>query len=543
MLNAMRSGAGSVFAKLLLCLLILSFGVWGIEDMLRYGGQGAELASVGSHEITRTTFDRAYRREAERLRAQMGKHYSPELLKMLQLQHKVMQNLVTVQLLQMEARALGLTPSDDDVADEIRRMDAFKNEKGAFDKAAFTATLRQNGLSEKAFVADTRSQIATQLLLSTVTAAAPLHDRAAAVLYAARAEERSAELAVLTPALLKEMPAPSEEDVKKYYDAHASAFVQPEYRSGQVLVVSKAALLKNITVTEEELQAAYAERASLFGTEATPFEKVRATLEQDVKSAKADEALAEFSTKLEDLFAAGDSVADVAKALGLEAASFGPVDAEGNATGGAKAKLPDYPRLLELTFKTEENSATPLTPLKDGAYFLVHVDSVQQEAPQPLAQVRDKALAGWKKQEAAMRLSALAESLEKEMKEAENPGEVLEKHGIRTTPLAGVKRGGQQPSLPPGMNDALFSVGVGKATGALATKDGNYAIAIVKTRKAPPAASPAQLAKDPEFAKFRAQLEDSAREQLLEDYLRHLRGKYDVRINAAALAAYADAQE
>ncbi len=83
MLNSMRNLAGSFFAKILLILLLLSFGVWGIEDMLRYSGKHVSLGSVGGQEISRTAFEHSYQRERERARQMLGKNYSPEMVKML----------------------------------------------------------------------------------------------------------------------------------------------------------------------------------------------------------------------------------------------------------------------------------------------------------------------------------------------------------------------------------------------------------------------------------------------------------------------------
>jgi hypothetical protein len=72
MLNAMRSHAGGLAAKILLGLLILSFAVWGVEDMLRNHGSAGPLATVGGHEIPRAAFAQEYRQEANRTRARCG---------------------------------------------------------------------------------------------------------------------------------------------------------------------------------------------------------------------------------------------------------------------------------------------------------------------------------------------------------------------------------------------------------------------------------------------------------------------------------------
>ena len=51
MMESMRNAAKSWVAKLLIGLLAVSFGVWGIADVFRNGG-GTTLAHVGSAEIS-----------------------------------------------------------------------------------------------------------------------------------------------------------------------------------------------------------------------------------------------------------------------------------------------------------------------------------------------------------------------------------------------------------------------------------------------------------------------------------------------------------
>ena len=76
MLSSLRNQAGSLWAKLLLALLVLSFGVWGIEDMLRNQGNSAAVAEVGSESITQPELARAAEREMEAMRRH-GQQFFP----------------------------------------------------------------------------------------------------------------------------------------------------------------------------------------------------------------------------------------------------------------------------------------------------------------------------------------------------------------------------------------------------------------------------------------------------------------------------------
>ena len=71
MITAMRRLAGTWFAKLLFVLLILSFAVWGIEDMLRNIGRDTAVARVGDDAIEVEEAQEAARRELQRIQRQL----------------------------------------------------------------------------------------------------------------------------------------------------------------------------------------------------------------------------------------------------------------------------------------------------------------------------------------------------------------------------------------------------------------------------------------------------------------------------------------
>ncbi len=539
MLNAMRSGAGGFVAKLLLALLILSFSVWGIEDMIRYGGQSRELASVAGREISRASFERAYRYQADAMRAQLGKNYSPELLKMLRIENKVLQDMITAEMLNLEAHELGLIPPDEAVIQELRAV--FKNEKGAFDKNLFVNALRQRSITEKAFVADLKRQMATRTLLQGIGASAPLNRVMARSYYEASKEERVADIAVLAPTA-KDVPAPSDAEIEKFYTSHKDAFMRPEYRGVSYLTVSTDELLKGFSITEEELKAAYDEKAALFGDAAEPYAKVKSALEKELKRGKMDEAVSAFSVKLEDAIAGSGSLQEAAKELHLSSGRAGPFDREGKNLNGEKVSLPEYPNFLETAFKVEEGRESALIPAREGTYYMLRVERVQSESAPPLEDVREKIVEAWKKSEAAKHAAAEAGVIAKEMLASETPAAVASKHRLSITSSGAVRRGDQKNSsgmpLPAALVAEIFAANVGSATKAYPGTEGRQLIAIVRERRLPPRTTPEALEKDGEFKLAKEQLETNLREQLLEEYLAHLRTKYHVTINTEALDAY-----
>src|SRR3546814_18419103 len=81
-----------------------------------------------------------------------------------------------------------------DLLAHIHREQAFHNEAGQFDRLRFEQLLSANGLTEDAFVAILRSDVARQQMLDSVTKGSTTPDPLANALYRWREERRNAEI-------------------------------------------------------------------------------------------------------------------------------------------------------------------------------------------------------------------------------------------------------------------------------------------------------------------------------------------------------------
>ncbi|MDE3061222.1 MAG: SurA N-terminal domain-containing protein, partial [Pseudomonadota bacterium] len=265
MLDEFRSISTNIAAKLLMALLVLSFAVWGIGDMVRGPHGGDTIATVGGTKITARQFDRAMQQEVNNLQQRLGGQYSPEILKELRVPRHVARELIDQRLIQLEAKSAGLVPDDAAVAKQIRSDPEFRNEQGKFDKAGFDARLANKGMTEKAYVSQVRRDMASRLLLSAIGAAVPDFDEAARMLYAAKNQQREATFYRLTPQLVSGVGQPTAAEEQAYYKSHEAAFTVPEYRRVSYVTFSATNLPgKPETPSESELREMYQTRISEF---------------------------------------------------------------------------------------------------------------------------------------------------------------------------------------------------------------------------------------------------------------------------------------
>lgn len=268
MLTKFRSFASSIGSKILIGLLILTFAVWGIEDMLRRPDSALIVATVGDIKIPYSAYQRTLNNETERMRQMLGSSATPEDLKNLALAPEVLKHMIDERLLVLESRSIGLKVSDEDVANNIRKNSGFFDDKGQFSKKNFEYYLRASGLTEKMYIEKTRDNMAVNLLLSSVVSLASIPENAAKTLLESREEKRTVDVYTIPASLIASVPEPEKEQLDGYYNSHIDEFTAPEYRSLSYVMINpenaKAAMKSPGTADNKDIETAYHERIDEF---------------------------------------------------------------------------------------------------------------------------------------------------------------------------------------------------------------------------------------------------------------------------------------
>lgn len=261
-----QSFVGRTVITVMFGLLIVSFAIWGIGDIFRATPQGA-VAKVGSTQITAEAVRSAYQNEVQRLSRQVRQTITPERARLLGIDAQVLSRLVTEAVLDEKAKDLNLAVSDQLVARSIMEEPSFKGPSGQFDRAQFDDLLRNNGLTEAAFVRDQRSTVTRVQLAEALTGALPVPFAAREALHRYGAERRSAAYMVLGPAAAGDIPAPTEDELKTFFEDRKASFRAPDYRALGVLALEAPSLAKPDQVSDADARTRYDEvKGSRFGT-------------------------------------------------------------------------------------------------------------------------------------------------------------------------------------------------------------------------------------------------------------------------------------
>jgi peptidyl-prolyl cis-trans isomerase D len=255
MLEKFRNLGKTWVAKILLMLLAGSFGVWGIRDI--FGGfHSTALATVGSQEISSMEYTNSYRRALQNLAQQSGQNLTAEEAHKMGIDRSILNNLIQTAAIDAEAANLKLSISKQQIAEEAQKNASFQDTDGKFDARVFARVLEQNGMNEDMyFAAESRNKIRTAVTDAIDRGFKPPNAMVEAM-SRYQTEQRDAKYFTIA-ASEADVPAPTDEELKKQYEATPAAYTAPEYRSIAVMKVEPADIAGKITLTPDDLTQGY----------------------------------------------------------------------------------------------------------------------------------------------------------------------------------------------------------------------------------------------------------------------------------------------
>jgi peptidyl-prolyl cis-trans isomerase D len=255
MMETMRNAAKGWAAKVLIGLLAISFGVWGIADVFTGSRTGA-LATVGEREIAPEQFSNAFQEYLQNYARQTGRGITPEEARALGIDRAILDSLLQSAALDHQAGKLNLGVSDTYLAHEAMLNPGFQDAAGKFDAARFKTILDQNGLSEQAFFAEERQRLLREALTQTASADMPVNLGLLEAQHRYDNEQRDARYFVVTTQD-SEVPAPAEDEIKKEYEANPAAYTAPEFRVVATMKVEPADMAAKVALTDEDIAAGF----------------------------------------------------------------------------------------------------------------------------------------------------------------------------------------------------------------------------------------------------------------------------------------------
>ncbi len=255
-LKKIHGHSQGIIVKILFGLIIASFSIWGIADVIQKYWANRPIAKVGKFEISYEELSHMLNQETNRIQQMYNGKVDPAVLKKLQLHTIVLERLINQKALTQLLKNMHFSASDAFVGEVIRSEASFKKD-GFYDGALLRETLRSNGISEPKFLEQIREDIFKQQLAGTLSSAMSLPNFAIDLITdALTTKHRFFSITIPFSAMSLGKKA-TEDDLKLLFNQKAEAYRVPEYRTAQVVVFDQNVLSKNIKVSDEEIKERY----------------------------------------------------------------------------------------------------------------------------------------------------------------------------------------------------------------------------------------------------------------------------------------------
>ncbi|MBX9647362.1 MAG: SurA N-terminal domain-containing protein, partial [Xanthobacteraceae bacterium] len=263
--KASSNWLGKAIMSVVMGVLIISFGVWGIADIFKGFGQSS-LAKVGGTEISIEQFRQIYTDKLQQLGRSFGRPLTMDQARAFGLDRQVLQQTIAEAALDEEARRMGLGQSEAETMRMIYSDPNFKGLNGQFDPARFQGAIRQFGYTEQRYLAEQRRVGLRRQIAGTISAGLEPPKLMVDALTRFQNEQRSIDYLKLDAAQAGTIEAPSPEALAAYFEDHKTQFRAPEYRKLAFVVINPEEIGKWTDVSDEDAKKVFEQRRDKIGT-------------------------------------------------------------------------------------------------------------------------------------------------------------------------------------------------------------------------------------------------------------------------------------
>jgi peptidyl-prolyl cis-trans isomerase D len=261
------------------------------------------------------------------------------------------------------------------------------------------------------------------------------------------------------------------------------------------------------------------------------FEQVAAQIKREIAESTAKSEVGNLRDKIEDERAAGSTLAETAKKLGLKSVSIEGVDRSGRGIDGKPvAGLPQSPNVISAAFANDVGVDTESLQLPGGGYLYFDVTGVTPSRERPLEEVKDQVVARWRDDEISKRLQAKADDLVGKLKAGTSFAQAASEVGLTVQTAKDLQRGKPGGFVPAKTIEAVFRTPKGIPASAEGAKETERFVFRVTDIIDPPFE-----AGTPQGQAITTTLQNSYTNDLVGEYIGRLENDFGVTVNPAAL--------
>ncbi|MGN8158273.1 SurA N-terminal domain-containing protein [Salinisphaera sp. SWV1] len=225
MLQKIRDGASGPLAYIVVAVIAVVFGVWGIGSYFTPSADPV-VASADGAKITHSQLRQAVNQRYQRLRQMMGNHFDSSMFPRDQVRQNVLDNMIDQAVMTHYAKARGYRVTDANLLAEIRSNPQFQ-ENGKFSAQRYKALLSQAGVPPAQYEARLRQSMVGDQVREIVAASAFAAPAEVDVAYRRANEQRKVQVLTVDSSAYSDQVTVDDKAIQSYYDKHPKQFMRP----------------------------------------------------------------------------------------------------------------------------------------------------------------------------------------------------------------------------------------------------------------------------------------------------------------------------
>lgn len=422
--NFFKTKIGLAIALAFLALIGFAFASMDVSNTGAFGGVagGDRVAVVGDERIGTAELTQAVNDALAQARQENPEATMQTLLADGGLD-RILDDLINRYALIAWGEANGLRAGTNLVNSEIRQIPAARGPSGEFDTDAYNAFLRTNSLTDSQVRQQIRTSLFFQQSIFPAIYGTQIPDSIARTYARSFKERRSGSVATLPASLFVPAGKPTSEQLNAFYSEYRARFVRPERRTFRYATFDSSALGDSIQPSDAEIAAYYRENSENYAARET-----RSFTQLIVPTREGANAIAERVR-------GGESFAQAAASAGLRTTQIDAQERSDIASAASEAVADAY-------FAAREGQVT--APARSSlGWHIARVTSVEAQAAQGLAQVRDAIVATLSETKRQRGIAELAVDIEDRLADGASLASVVEELGLELQTSPAITASGQ----------------------------------------------------------------------------------------------------
>jgi len=368
MLDIVRNLVSSIFGKILLGLMVLSFALWGVGDILS-SGNSKLAAKVGNQKISLEEFYNKFGRKIQELNNSTGGNLSIQEAHEQNIDKFIINDLVYEKMVLEYANANEIYITDNILKETIKTLPQFIGTNGKFSEQLYRNSIKRNFSSEEEFLNELTFIYVNSLLFENFKSGDMTNQSIIDLLYEYEGEERNIEYFIFNNRNIT--VETSEDDIKEFYNENKLKYLTEEKRIIEYITFNLNDYKKLTSIPNEKILKYYNENKDLFfQEEKRSIELARFETENEAKNFY-EIWVADNSKKVEK-YAEKNNIT-ISEIDNLTRDSF-----ETNVTNEI--------------FRLEQNSISAPIKINDAGFYVVKLTDISPEIQQSFEDVKQEIL-------------------------------------------------------------------------------------------------------------------------------------------------------